>query len=703
MPGTAPFQLYVDLPAISSAVIASGTVTITTASFHSVATGSYVQVEGLGGAGTAMNGVFQVTASSGTTLTYTSGTTSGTATGTALATGAASQDVLNPLGNYSSAARPFAVYVELESLSMSASGDGNTSSMAFTLLQDVTPTTGPWHLSIPDQARIRLYKKNTGSTPTDSTDLYFIGTISSIAARMNESGQGTISDINIEEVNGVLDRLVVFGKERQARDPEGEGGFSRSGNVTTVTTSTDHGYAVGDKVRIASVIGGSNATFNGTFTIASTPDEVTFTYANSGNDATGDSWRNIGTIAHATKGTKKILNKVRVNLSGTAFHGLSSGDTVQIRDAVGSSDKATAQINAVFTGSNVVKISTTVLELTLSSALTTAQTWTGAGEIRGIVTITPIGSQTQTTIPIVGGEDEGDAVRKVLSTVNSYKRREYPVQRLVSTTTTSGISSSVAASSDAGLSIPGGTLRSVLDSIVELYGGQDSKERRYFINLTNRALQYRLVDTASQPTYANAPYRITTSSPGTPDTTTAAASIAPYSLEVSYDHQTTKQALFGLNSTTGATTRKVVKYTEVGFTNRSGSPVFDGVVEFPTAAASPATQVTRAAKSYFIERHKPLLTGTFTLRGAGTAAHNNLGFSAGYYQTGASTFSLQTKWEPGQFVFIECVPLSLSGLFRVETVDWSLEPGSYVQVIRVTFNRRSPNNLVDAIKKGGIS
>ena len=126
-------------------------------------------------------------------------------------------------------------------------------------------------------------------------------------------------------------------------------------------------------------------------------------------------------------------------------------------------------------------------------------------------------------------------------------------------------------------------------------------------------------------------------------------------------------------------------------------------MEFPTAAASPATQVTRAAKSYFIERHKPLLTGTFTLRGAGTAAHNNLGFSAGYYQTGTATFALQTKWEPGQFVHIECVPLSLSGLFRVETVDWSLEPGSYVQVIRVTFNRRSPNNLVDAIKKGGIS
>jgi hypothetical protein len=702
MSGTAPFQLYVDLPAISAAVILSGTVTITTSSAHSVATGSYVQVEGLAGAGTAMNGVFQVTATSGTTLRYTSGATSGTVTGTNLATGAASQDVLNPLGSYASASRPFAVYVELESLAMSASGDGNTSSMSFTILQDVTPTTGPWHLSIPDQARIRLYKKNTGSAPTDATDLYFIGTISGVSARINDSGQGTICDVEIEEVNGLLDRLVVFGKTRQARDPEGEGAFSRSGNVTTVTTSTDHGYAIGDQVKIASVIGGSNASFNGTFTITSTPSDDTFTYANSGNTATGDNWRGIGTIAHALKGSKKVLNKVRVTLASTAYHGLKSGDTIQIRDAVGSTPKATAQINAIFTGSNVVRISDTVLELTLSSKLDNAQTWTSAGEIRGIVTITPIGSQTQTTIPIIGGEDEGDAVRKVLSTVNSYKRREYPVQRLVSTSTTSGISSSVAASSDAGLSIPGGTLRSVLDSIVELYGGQDSKERRYFINLTNRALQYRLVNTANQPAFANAPYRITTSSPGTPNTTTAAASIAPHSLEVSYDHQTTKQALFGMSSTTGATTRKVIKYTEVGFSNRAGAPVFDGVVEFPTAAASPATQVTRAAKSYFIERHKPLLTGTFTLRGAGTAAHNNLGFSAGYYQTGASSFALQSRWEPGQWVHIECVPLSLSGIFRVETVDWSLEPGSYIQVIRVTFNRRSPNNLVDTIKRGNF-
>lgn len=688
---TAPFQLWVDLPQVQSAVRVSSTVTITTASPHGLSTGAYVQLEGAtGSAGTSMVGVYQITATSGSAFTFTAAGSAGTAT---VGSAAISQDLFNPPINYLSANRQAAVYATTEGISMSAAGDGQTAQMSIQVMQDDTPSDGPWFSLIPDQARVRLYKTDTGSTPADA-DLYFIGIVSGVQAQINGSGQGTIADISVEEVNAILDKLVVFGRVAQPRSPEGEGGFSRVSNVTTVTTSTDHGYAVGQQVKIGSVIGGSNATFNGTFTIASTPTDTTFTYSNTGNDATGDNWRTITSISLVPRS----LQEVQIQITSGAFHGILSGDTLQIRGVTASSANATSLINAVFTATNVVRVSSTVLKVKLASKLTATQTFSG-GEIRGIATIVPVGaSAAQTVIPINGGEDEGDAVRKVLAIVNTYKRSLAPVQRLISTSTTTQIVSATDAPSSTGVSIPVGSLRSVLDSIVEIYGGQDTKERRYYIDL-NRRLNYRLVDTTAKPTYATAPYKIITTGVATPDTTTGSATIYPYALSVNYDHQTTKQALFQISAQAGVGLTKVVTYTEAGYTTRKNAPVFDDSVDFPTAASNPSAQLQRAAKSYFLERHKPLLTGTLILRGAGKAAHNNLGFSAGYYRTGASTYALQKRWEPGQWIDITSAELGLSGLYRVEQVDWTLEPGSFTQVITITFNRRNPNDLSTQIKR----
>jgi hypothetical protein len=209
-----------------------------------------------------------------------------------------------------------------------------------------------------------------------------------------------------------------------------------------------------------------------------------------------------------------------------------------------------------------------------------------------------------------------------------------------------------------------------------------------------------LVDPTAQPTYATAPYKIITGGTANPDTTTEAATLYANSLTLNYDHQTTKQALFQVSAQSGSGLTKVFNYTGVGYTERKNAPIFDDTVDYPTAATSPAAQIVRAAKSYFLERHKPLLTGVFVLRGAGKAAHNALGFSAGYYQTGASTFALQKRWEPGQWVDITAAELGLTGLYRVEQVDWTLEPGSFTQIITITFNRRNPNDLVGLIKAG---
>jgi hypothetical protein len=245
-------------------------------------------------------------------------------------------------------------------------------------------------------------------------------------------------------------------------------------------------------------------------------------------------------------------------------------------------------------------------------------------------------------------------------------------------------------------------LRSALDTVIETFSG-DGKARRYFVGLDG-TLHYELVDAASMPTYANAPYAITTdAAAGTPNTTTGKATVAPYTLTVGYDYDITKNVMMSVPAISGTAYTSVFAYDDLLdsegsaiFTTRSG-PLFDAVVDYPTAVKNPAAQVQRASIAYFTERHKPLLSGQFTLRGAGTAVHNAYGFSAGYAQTGVSTFALVSRWEPGQWVEVSSLGLGLSGLYRVEQVDWALEPGSYVQRITVSFNRKNPNDLATLI------
>lgn len=56
---------------------------------------------------------------------------------------------------------------------------------------------------------------------------------------------------------------------------------ARTSNVTTITTSANHGYSVGDTVTVAAV---TNTGVNGTFIITTVPTLTTFTYANAGTD-----------------------------------------------------------------------------------------------------------------------------------------------------------------------------------------------------------------------------------------------------------------------------------------------------------------------------------------------------------------------------------------------------------------------------------
>jgi Flp pilus assembly protein TadG len=64
--------------------------------------------------------------------------------------------------------------------------------------------------------------------------------------------------------------------------------------VATLTTSSNHGFAVGDSVTVT--LGGTDGTFNGTFVVTATPTSRTFSYANSGN--TTSSTAATGTAVH---------------------------------------------------------------------------------------------------------------------------------------------------------------------------------------------------------------------------------------------------------------------------------------------------------------------------------------------------------------------------------------------------------------------
>ena len=697
---TAPFSLYVDLPSVVSAVRVSSTVTVTTSAAHGLVTGTHVQLEGFADtAGTSMNGVFSATVTSGTVFTVTDSGTAGTAD---IGSACVSRDLFSPLIDLASANRQSAAYVIPESLNMSAAGDGNSNTMSLSVAQDDTPSNGPWWSNVPDQARIRLYKVATGTTPADA-DLYFIGTLSSINARLNGSGQGSITDISVDEVNAILDKLVVIGKAISTVNPVTATGFVRTGTtpnqIVTVTTSAKHNFPIGQQVQISGVIGGGS-NMNGTFSVNGIPSTTKFTYSTGSGQTNGTG--NVAltpTAAALASGSRQT-----VELTFSVDHNLVKGSSVTLSGFNCSTPKFTSLLNATFSGTFNVAVGSTSKKLLVRMAaeLDSTQTITTRGTVKGDAKVLPIGAASaQQNFTVAGGVSEDQAATLALSRIDDYKKDDAAIQRLIDTATATSI---VGAGSDSantiGFTIPSGSLRSILDGIVEAFAGEDKKQRRYFIDL-NRKLNYRLVNTASQPTYATAPYKIITTGTQNPSTTTAAATVFPYSLQVSYDHNTIKSALFNISAESGDGVSKIQTYLDASYTARPGAPVFDDVVDYPTSSTNPSGAVQRASKSYFLEQHLPMQTITFSLRGAGTAAHNVDGFSAGYYQTGAASFALQKRWEPGQWVSIVCAELGLSGLYRVEQVDWNLMPGSFFQEITITANRRTPNSLVDIVKKSG--
>jgi hypothetical protein len=695
----APFQLWLDIANIASAVRVSGTVTVTTSSPHGLTTGAYIQLGNTtGAAGTSMVGVYPITVSNGSAFTFAS---SGTA-GTAVVTSAfASVDLLNPPINYSSGAdRSGAMVAPPGQLQMSANGDGTGSEMSFVVLQDITPSGGPWFNLIPDNARVRLCQKDTGSTPA-SGDIRFLGVIASLSSGLNASGQGTETTVTMADANYLLDRVGVFGKNGAARTVAGSR-FTVTGTTATVTFSQEHGFVQGQPIKVGGVLqGGTAGGFTGIRRVTSVPTTKSLTYS-------VDS----GTTNTAQRSTQVSYSRIgsandRIGVTGRYPNlNLLDGDTITLSPSAGFTTELAALVRGVvYSGIAVQRTGANTLTVLLHAPYTGVwPTFSGYGTLNATGYVSDVNTGGQLIVTIPGGSTEDDAVTNLLGITNAFHDTDYSLQRTFNTSGTAGIVGGTATRNGDAIQFPSTNLRSALDTVVETYMG-DGKERRYFIGLDG-SLNYLLIDPSSRPTYATAPYTVTTDAgAGNPNVAsgTAKSTVAPFSLSVNWDHETTKNVMVTIPALSGAPVTSVFEYDDLVdpdgsalFATRSG-PKFDDVVDYPTGVRNPAAQVQRAATAFLTERHKPMLSGEFTLRGAGTVAHNQFGFSSGYAQTGVSSYALVERWQPGQWVEVNSVGLGLSGLYRVEQVEWTLEPSSYMQNISVKFNRKNPSDLANLI------
>ena len=658
---------------------------------------------------------------------------------------------------------------------------------------------------------------------------------------------------------------------------------SAATGLVTLKTVDYHPFKIGDKIRLYNVLGGGAYPFMagnpytvGSVQVMSAGTASGYLYYTQAGALSGDSM--LTSIA-LTSGAQFGNSTNRVQVVTSSPHNLTSQPRITLNNVTGQNQDLLSRVNATFQSDKVQVINSTTLIFTISRPFSTADfsalNWASATlEYVPTGAVVALDDGINATNGNIGGigittnqsrfwrlRSEGQIIAGVLALAAQSKGIDYPFLRLFDPSDTSKLSKSALKTRLAIKSSPT-TLRSAMDSVIEAYQGADAKKRRYYINPDGQFV-YEIVDD-TQPAYATAPYKIVVADPGTPNASTVAASVNPYALEVNWDHDTTKRAVFTTSRRDGSPIADLIKSDSPDALGtaykRLGAPYFDEALDYPSGTDDRLISRQQAAKSYFLERYQPLLNGGFTLRGAGTAAHNNLGFSSGYaqvasittttiqpgaeittpvsraattatyttypfihnYVTGmqvvitgitpaafcgtftiASTPSPQTftaiagsgtsgtasdpyytayglfvrtgtapnqivtvtlptqhgiatgavttvtgltgaagtsmngtatatvvdnyvftypstgtngtatgqgtvasitlvpRWEPGQWVDITAAEVGLSGLYRVEQVDWRLEPGSFDQIISVIFNRRPAKSLTKLLKEKG--
>jgi hypothetical protein len=270
-----------------------------------------------------------------------------------------------------------------------------------------------------------------------------------------------------------------------------------------------------------------------------------------------------------------------------------------------------------------------------------------------------------------------------------------------------------------------GTLRSMLDTIKEAAESEDGEQRRYWV-APNGTINYARLGSAV-PTYATAPFKVVTTSTYDPyGSASAAATLQVRNLQVTLDHDViVKKARFTFNTNASDWDSKISGgaytvadpygrvYDEAapdgaGMTTRNGPrpETLIGVTPQPAKATKPtywSDKITAYGKRYFgtdtyPNRAAPQRSINFSVRGA-DPTNNPYGFAKGYKQTGPSSYILQDGWEAGQYVSVVAAGLDLNGLYRIESLSMTFEPGSMIRVFDITCERVPKNPLKKFLEK----
>ena len=265
------------------------------------------------------------------------------------------------------------------------------------------------------------------------------------------------------------------------------------------------------------------------------------------------------------------------------------------------------------------------------------------------------------------------------------------------------------------------SLTSILDQIAEEASGASSEVYRYWVDGDGR-INYGPVKTA--PPYANAPLEIVTDPASvTAGSASAASKMLARSFTVDVDHDQIVKGIFVQAANTRArwdrntpltndpyfrTYDGGTPYFGAGLASRSG-PEPHSVFSAPKikGAASRTTRIQRVTRATFGARALPVRTVNFTLAGSDlsqTASPDwTYGFTQGYAQTDASTWTLVKAWLPNQYVKLTSSALDLDTRLRIASVTMSFESDSTYQVrydIEAEYRRKRLGKALKRILVG---
>ena len=117
-------------------------------------------------------------------------------------------------------------YVDLSTFNLSISGDGNSSSMSFDVVQTKTPVGGSWWKSgaVNDNARVQFFDSRYSATIP-----LFLGYITNISAKLLPNGLGTVATVQVDSAEGWLSKTIV-----------------RRGTNNVLSTSYADSFSIGD-------------------------------------------------------------------------------------------------------------------------------------------------------------------------------------------------------------------------------------------------------------------------------------------------------------------------------------------------------------------------------------------------------------------------------------------------------------------------